>query len=109
MVRTERYKYIRNYYPDLPATPPEDVVRSPTFRAMQILSARSGLTPAQANCFLTPRPAEELYDVASDPDELFNLADDPRRAAVLEEMRQRLEAWRRATGDTETAVSVPAR
>lgn len=108
MVRTARYKYIRNYYPDLPATPPEDVVRSPTFHAMKILSARSGLTPAQANCFLSPRPTEELYDVASDPDELHNLAGDPSQAAMLEQMRRRLEAWRRDTDDTDTAVTVPA-
>lgn len=35
---------------------------------------------------------EELYDLASDPAQLRNLATDPRTSAALERMRERLEA-----------------
>ncbi|RMF93517.1 MAG: DUF4976 domain-containing protein [Planctomycetota bacterium] len=38
---------------------------------------------------------EELYDLQADPDELHNLADDPRYGEVLQRLRARLEAERR--------------
>jgi N-sulfoglucosamine sulfohydrolase len=53
-------------------------VRSPTFVAMRRLRDEGKPTPAQQSCFVSPRPAEELYDVDADPDELVNLAGDPR-------------------------------
>jgi len=107
MVRTMRYKYIRDFYPDLPATPPEDVRQSPTFRSMEVLFTRGLLLPEQANCFIAPRPHEELYDVVADPHELTNLADDPPHAATLAEMRRLLEAWQRDTDDRDTMGAQP--
>ncbi|MBT3942009.1 MAG: sulfatase-like hydrolase/transferase [Chloroflexi bacterium] len=41
---------------------------------------------------------DELYDLESDPAELTNVASDPRNAAVVAEMRERLEVWRSETG-----------
>ena len=102
MVRTVQYKYIRNFYPELQAAPPEDVQRSPTWRAMETLFARGALTPEQSNCLVAPRPLEELYDVEADPDELVNLAADPARADALRDMRRLLEAWQRDTDDRDT-------
>ncbi|MHC4117750.1 MAG: sulfatase family protein [Planctomycetota bacterium] len=96
-VRSERYKYIRNDYPDLPATPPADVGRSPTFKAMQHLRARGKLDDTQMACFAKPRAAEELYDVANDPHEMHNLAGDSRYASVLKEFRRALSEWSRRT------------
>ena len=37
------------------------------------------------------RPAEELYDMDNDPDEVNNLAADPQHGRTLVEMRTRLE------------------
>jgi N-sulfoglucosamine sulfohydrolase len=45
------------------------------------------------------RPAEELYDVASDPCEVVNLAGDAAHKAVLGALRQQLTQWRAATRD----------
>ena len=66
-VRNERYKYIRNYFEDLPLTPPADVVRCPTYLELVRLHEKGKLTPAQSICFSAPRPAEELYDLKLDP------------------------------------------
>jgi len=98
-MRTERFKYIRNDYADLAGTPSADAGRSPTMEALRRLQASGGLTPLQARIFVQPRPAEELYDVIADPQEVTNLATDPRHAATLAELRGRLEAWGRETGD----------
>lgn len=45
------------------------------------------------------RPAEELYDLRVDPDELHNIANDPAMAGVKAELRKRLEEWMIRQGD----------
>lgn len=98
-VRTGRYKYIRNYYADLPNTPSADALRSPTFRAMQQLRDENALTEAQMACFIAPRPDEELYDLEADPFELNNLAENRAYADVLRELRDKMEQVRKETND----------
>jgi arylsulfatase A-like enzyme len=98
-VRSLRYKYIRNYYDDVPGTPPADAVRSITFQAMLKLNDVGKLTIAQRNPLLVPRPNEELYDTQKDPHELTNLAANPQYQAELAEMRTALDEWRKKTSD----------
>jgi N-sulfoglucosamine sulfohydrolase len=45
------------------------------------------------------RPAIELYDLQTDPDEVLNLADDPKFATLRREMSERLLARLRDAGD----------
>ncbi len=120
-VRSRRFKYIRNDYPDLPATPPADVSRSPTYQTMRRLWAQGKLPEQQSSCFKKSRPAEELYDVVNDPHELHNLAGDIKYTAVLDEHRKALADWSRRTGyqipktrtpdefDRETGAPLPNR
>jgi hypothetical protein len=49
--------------------------------------------------FREVRPAEELYDVNADPHEINNLANDPRFADTLKELRGRLDSWMDETDD----------
>ncbi len=97
-VRSLNYKYIRNDYYDLPATPSADAGRSPTFQAMIKMNERGRLTPAQRACFIQPRPKEELYDMLNDPYELNNLADSAAYRGILEEFRNALDEWSEKTG-----------
>lgn len=53
------------------------------------------------------RPAEELYDLKSDPQEQRNLAVDPQHAVRLASMRAELEAWMKARGDQKTVFGTP--
>ena len=92
-VRNKRYKYIRNYYDDLPLTPPADAVRCPTYLEMKRLGRESRLLPHQLTCFMTPRDKEELYDTETDPFELRNLAGEERFSSILEAMRSALKSW----------------
>ncbi|WP_435020352.1 sulfatase family protein [Tundrisphaera sp. TA3] len=105
--RSERFKYIRNDDADEPLTPPADAVRSPTFIAMRRLRDQGKLTPAQRACFVAPRPAEELYDLDADPDELHNVATLPEHAATLDAMRKALADWTRETADAPPARKNP--
>ena len=98
-VRTERYKYIKNFYPDLPNTPSADIIRDLSWQSMKAEFARGKLNPAQSWCFDVPRPEEELYDVLADPYELNNLAGQPEHEETLNDLRVRLDSIRLATED----------
>lgn len=120
-VRSERFKYIRNFYPDLPLTPSADGVRSPMYREMIKLRDAGKLKPHQMTTFITPRPEEQLFDCEVDPHELKNLADDPKYASVLSSMRAALKTWQSDYNDyiptirtadefdRETGLATPAR
>ena len=98
-VRSERFLYIWNAYPDLAGTPPADAVRSPTYVAMRRLRDAGELSAEQTGCFKTPRPVEALFDTEADPHSLSNLAGDSKHADVLEEMRTALAKWKKRTAD----------
>jgi arylsulfatase A-like enzyme len=106
-VRTERFKYIRNDYPDLPLTTSADSGRSPTMDAIRRLRDAGKLTAAQSRIFQTPRPTEELYDTEADPHELRNLAQDARYATTFAELREMLNRWGRETDDRIPACRTP--
>lgn len=65
------------------------------------------LTAAQRVPFALPRPAEELYDTRADPQELHDLAGDPRYAAVQRSLGRALDAWTRETADRRPAARTP--
>jgi arylsulfatase A-like enzyme len=90
-VRTDRYRYIVNAYPDEPMAHPTDLLRGPSFEAMRGKFDAGELEPHRAALFRVPRPAEELYDLQADPHELHNLADDPAMASVVSRLREALE------------------
>jgi arylsulfatase A-like enzyme len=98
-IRTKQYKYIKNYYPDLPNTPSADVLRDRTWQSMLTEYENGTLEKAQLRCFEIPRPAEELYDIETDPYELNNLAGISEASGVLDDMRSRLERTRTRTND----------
>jgi arylsulfatase A-like enzyme len=94
-----RWLYVRNYRPDLPYV--QFLAYQFQARGYQSWAerARQGkLTPATA-MFWGEKPAEELYDVQSDPDNVRNLAHDPAHCAELERMRGALRRWMLAIND----------
>lgn len=102
MVREGDFVYLRNFTPDL--FPFQMVDQSFGTYAELLRMRESGqLTPEQAEAFATDAPPEALFDVRQDPDQLNNLVDEPRFAAVLAALRARLASWQERTGD-----SVPA-
>ncbi|MCH8289959.1 sulfatase [Candidatus Poribacteria bacterium] len=100
-VRTKRWKYIRNYFPDRPYTQFNAYKKNqyPVLTLMQVLHAQGLLSPEQARFMASKRPAEELYDLQHDPHELHNLVEDEECEAVRNELRSRLDQWIIETGD----------
>lgn len=100
-VRNERYKYIRNFYPERPMLQPNRYKDAkPILITLRKLHDEGTLSDMQERILFSPtRPKEELYDLRTDPHELTNLADDPEYFATMEAMRNRLEMWIEKTGD----------
>lgn len=100
-VRDERFKYIRNGYPQRPHLQPNVYKDEKSIcKALREWHAAGKLDALQERILFSPQRAEEeLYDLASDPWELNNLAGDPAYAAPLARMRQILDRWIEETGD----------
>lgn len=99
-VRTQRYKYIQNLLPNRPYLQPNAYKDAkPIIQAMRRLHAAGELNDAQTLIMRTKRPAEELFDLAADPNELTNLADSKAHQSILKKLRSNLAEWTDATGD----------
>ncbi len=100
MVRSKRYKYIRNYEPFKPyyqyMNTPE---KGATMKELRRLHA-DGKLPAEAQLFMAPqKPSEELYDMRQDPHELTNLATNAGHQDTLKQLRAAHLAWVSETRD----------
>lgn len=108
MVRHGDYLYIRNNYPERQNL----CVEATSFPAGESLVAahQAGqTTTAQQNIFRKPCPAEELYLVSKDPDNLTNLATAGEHAEALATCRQLLAEWTQTTGDSIPSDPTPDR
>ncbi len=99
-VRDGQFKYLRNYYTDLPSLlwiPYRD--RHPIMREIWKRYAEGTLEESQQWFARRTRPPEELYDVQADPWEMNNLADDPAHAESLQRLRAECDRWTSDVGD----------
>lgn len=98
-VRSNRYKFIRNWYPDKPAAFDLAFRRGiPLMGEWRQAFEAGTLNKVQAK-FFEPRGSEELYDLSVDPWETRNLAKDPRYTDARKEMSGALERWLTTTDD----------
>jgi len=100
-VRDTRYKYIRNYRPEMPYLPGNrySLLMHPSLAALLMLGERGELNAAQQPFAAKRKPVEELYDLQNDPWEIHNLAADPAQHDRLVAFRAQLEAWIEFTDD----------
>jgi uncharacterized sulfatase len=114
-LRTPEYLYIRNFRPDRwPAGDPvlagengrplaphsgyKDIDPGPTLELM-IAKADDPAMKRYLDLAVAKRPAEELFDVRTDPYCLTNLASLPALATVKQKLATQLEDYLRQTGD----------
>jgi len=93
VVRGQRYKYVRNYYPGQPYRqwiPFRN--RHPAMVDLLRRDAADELDGAES-WVAARRPAEELYDLGTDPHETENLIDDPDHADARDRLRTALDEW----------------
>jgi len=87
-VRDQRYIYIRNYMPHkIYGQFIAYMFQTPTTRVWKQLYDQDKLKPPQTH-FWETKPAEELYDLQEDPDEVHNLADSAEHQDILLRLRR---------------------
>lgn len=94
-VRTDRFLYIRNFYPQRPHLQPNAYKDGKSIvQAIRSLHESGKLDPLAEKLLFSPaRPSEELYEWTTDRWQVANLADDPRHKQTLETLRARLDRW----------------
>jgi len=98
-VRTENFRYIRNFLTDRPLLQPQYRDKQDYTKTLRKGHAEGTLPKLTDKIFFGPRPAEELYDLGKDPDEINNLALDPAFKEELSRHRTLLEKWIKNTDD----------
>jgi N-sulfoglucosamine sulfohydrolase len=123
-IRTKNFLYIRNFKPDrwpmgtgpgygtdAADMPTFEALREDTFCAFGDLDASPTKAWVALNCEKDPskrkyfdiafglRPAEELYDLKVDPDQVYNVATAERYAEIKNDLSERLMKTLKETGD----------
>ncbi|WP_380602636.1 sulfatase [Steroidobacter flavus] len=96
-LRTRQYKYIANLASPLPFPVAGDIASSATWHAIEAKPSL-GLGSRSLDAFLH-RPAEELYDLSKDPNEVRNLANDPAHKEIVQRMRAEMTKFQKETHD----------
>ncbi|MBN2841490.1 MAG: sulfatase, partial [Sedimentisphaerales bacterium] len=91
-VRSEQFKYIWNFTPDVPAknTCSE---KSPEFKSWERLALAGDQKAKTLTSRYRFRPEIELYDVVNDPLEMNDLTGDEKYASVKAQLREQLDLW----------------
>jgi N-sulfoglucosamine sulfohydrolase len=100
-IRDARFRYVRHFLPWIPGDDLPDYATGVPITGELRAARAAGTLPPGAGWFARAmRPAEELFDVVADPEEVVDLAAEPAHAAELRRLRGALHAWMRETRDT---------
>lgn len=98
-VRTDKFKYIKNFMPQRSYTQPAYRDRRVEFVDIKEAYEAGKLNEVQAKYWLPTKPEEEFYDLENDPHEINNLATNPEFQTELVRHRQLLDDWTVKYGD----------
>ncbi|MFW5997091.1 MAG: sulfatase [Lentisphaeria bacterium] len=97
VVRTKQYKFIYNIAWKLDYSFASDLWASPAWQAVLRDEAKY-FGPRSVEAYVH-RPCFELYDLENDPDEINNLAADPKYAEMVDDFKEKLKIFQADTND----------
>ncbi|HEX5106722.1 MAG TPA: sulfatase/phosphatase domain-containing protein, partial [Pirellulaceae bacterium] len=110
-LRQGNWKYIWNLHPEFQHTTHVDRAQAEDevgfFRSWERAAAAGDKHASAAIERYRKRPADELYDLDTDPLEQHNLAGDPAHAEMVKALHATLEAWMNEQGDQQTVFNNP--
>ncbi len=92
-IRTDKYRYTRNYLLDRVLLQPQYRDNKDYLSSLRAAYAAGTLPPKLAEIYFGERQAEELYDISKDPAQVNNLVRSPAHQEVLASHRKLLDAW----------------
>ena len=92
-VRTENYRYVRNYKLDRIFLQPQYRDSKNFTKNLHHLYNSGRLSKVHKEIYFGERPAEELYNVNKDPTMIYNLVGNPTFSLELERHRKLLDQW----------------
>jgi N-sulfoglucosamine sulfohydrolase len=92
-LRTDRFRYTRNYKTDRIFLQPQYRDKQRYLINLRELYASGELSPKLTEIYFGERPAEEFYDIQNDPSQLNNLIDDPKLADEIARHQRLLDDW----------------
>jgi N-sulfoglucosamine sulfohydrolase len=98
VVRTRTHKLIWNIAWPLPFPFASDLWEASTWQDVYQHGPDTAYGKRSVRQYIH-RPQFELYDLAADPDETKNLADEPEHAKLLAELKEKLKAFQKRTDD----------
>lgn len=96
-VRTERFKYHRNIAHQLDFPFSADLYGALSWEEMR--NQKKVMIGKRTLENYVQRPAEELYDLEQDREEVVNVAGEPKYQDIVLQLREACEAWQRKTRD----------
>ena len=105
-IRTDRFRYTRNYKLDRVLLQPQYRDNQNYLKNLKELYASGELSEDLTRIYFGERPEEEFYDVVNDPAQVHNLIDDPKYAKEVDHHRQLLDDWL-AEGDAGEGEEAP--
>ena len=97
-IRSDRFRYVRNYKLDRVLLQPQYRDTHSSFLHLHNLYHSNALSDLHRSIYFGARPAEELYEVESDPSMTKNVANNPQFKNELERHRRLMNTWL-AAGD----------
>jgi arylsulfatase A-like enzyme len=92
-IRTDRFRYTRNYKTDRIFLQPQYRDPKNYVQNLRELYAKAELSPKLTEIYFGERPTEEFYDLKSDPSQLNNLVGNAKFATELDRHRMLLDDW----------------
>ena len=96
-IRSRRYKYVLNLFPELTLPLPTDLLDSKTWRT--IVRDRLKQMGERNLTDVLHQRREMLYDIKADPCETRNLIDESSLSGMVNVLRRKVEAFRQRTDD----------
>ena len=94
-VRNKKFRYIRNYMPHrIYGQYIEYLWKAPSMKSWEEAYLKGELNETQS-AFWKEKPAEELFEISTDPHNVNNLASDPKYAEILTTMRTEGFRWQK--------------
>lgn len=107
-VRTDKYRYIKNFFPERTLMQASYRDRQKVVKDMHKLHEQGKLTEYQDQFWFGKRPQEELYDLEKDPFQINNLALQADYQKELKRHRNILNDWIKETDDQGQYPEKPA-